>query len=255
MIREILNLEQDYKSSISHLEIQSDPLSEWMYDLVRPYAKGALLEVGSRIGNISSLFAKNKYSLTVSDPTSEYCRFLKTRFDGNPFVRGIYKIDLAHKSFLKKYSQFLWKFDTVCMLNPIKPFQDNPTAIFNLKQLIKPTGRVILQLPVKTVLYNDLDEDLLYWKRNNRLYSYALLGKNFEIQKQRIFNLIPSTESDKYEGAGTANPTIGDKDSTYNNFVRSFRMIPETNLGSPGLFLVTIAKQIAKNLSNSSSKT
>jgi 16S rRNA A1518/A1519 N6-dimethyltransferase RsmA/KsgA/DIM1 with predicted DNA glycosylase/AP lyase activity len=78
--------------------------NRWMYDTIRPWCQGEILEVGSGIGNISHFFLQNNQPLTLSDLRDNYLQHLNTRFSGHPALRGIINLDLVHPEFERLYS-------------------------------------------------------------------------------------------------------------------------------------------------------
>ncbi len=160
-----------------------------MFDTIRPFVKGSVLEIGSGIGNISSLFVQNGIPITLSDLEPQYCQKLQYHFDRDPMVRGIHQVDLAHSDFGTKYSHLLKKFDTVFALNVIEHIANDKLAIENAKQLLRKGGHLIVLVPAYTALYNGLDQGLEHWRRYNRKSIKELLSKDFEIMKTKYFNM------------------------------------------------------------------
>ena len=56
---------------------KADQLNRWMYETIRPYAKGNILELGSGLGNISKFFVRDGASITLSDIDEDYLVHLK----------------------------------------------------------------------------------------------------------------------------------------------------------------------------------
>ena len=40
---------------------EADKFNEWMYQILKPFCNGEILEIGSGIGNISSFFIEDNY--------------------------------------------------------------------------------------------------------------------------------------------------------------------------------------------------
>jgi 16S rRNA A1518/A1519 N6-dimethyltransferase RsmA/KsgA/DIM1 with predicted DNA glycosylase/AP lyase activity len=72
-----------------------------MFETIRPYCQGHVLEIGSGIGNISQFFLQAGYSITLSDTDKFYVDQLKKNFPGSDIV----SIDLVHENFHEKYAQ------------------------------------------------------------------------------------------------------------------------------------------------------
>jgi len=165
--------------------------NRWMFDTIRPYCKGHVLEVGSGIGNISRLFLENNIPLTASDLRAEYCVKLKQEFGNHPFLRGITSIDLAVPDFKERYKNILQQFDTVISLNVIEHIQDDVQAIAYCTELLKPGGNLIILVPAFQALYNLFDKELGHYVRYNNHSLGQLLGKaGLEVIHQQYFNAV-----------------------------------------------------------------
>src|SRR5215207_9318613 len=88
---------------------QADKFNEWMYDTIKPFCKGRILEIGSGIGNISSFFIRDGASITLSDIRPAYCDHLRMQFKNQPVTN----LDLVHPNFEQQYATLLNSFDTV----------------------------------------------------------------------------------------------------------------------------------------------
>lgn len=160
-----------------------------MFDTIRPYVKGSILEIGSGIGNISDIFVQTGIPLTLSDLDTRYCGMLAEKFHGEPMVRGVYQIDLGHPGFENEYAELLGKFSTVFALNVVEHIPNDKLAIANAKLLLRTRGHLIVLVPAYTALFNGLDQGLDHWRRYNRESLKKLLSKDFEILKTQYFNL------------------------------------------------------------------
>ena len=54
----------------------ANKFNAWMYQTIKAYCEGDILEIGSGIGNISKYFIADKKSITLSDIRSQYRDFL-----------------------------------------------------------------------------------------------------------------------------------------------------------------------------------
>lgn len=164
-------------------------LNQWMFESIRPYAKGKILEVGSGIGNISDIFASRKMPLSLSDYKEEYCQLLKKKFAGQPEIEGIYQIDLAVKDFEVKYAGLLGAFNTVFALNVIEHIGDDALAVANAAKLLAPEGHLILLVPAYQYFFNRWDQQLGHYRRYTGKSLQTLLSREFDIVKTWYFNL------------------------------------------------------------------
>ena len=57
---------------------EAKKFNKWMYDTIRPYCQGRVLEIGSGIGNISEWFIKDsKVDIVLSDIREQYRVYLR----------------------------------------------------------------------------------------------------------------------------------------------------------------------------------
>ena len=66
---------------------KADRFNRWMYDTIKPFISGNILEIGSGIGNISHYFLAAQQKITVSDLRDNYLAFLKEEFQHHSNLR------------------------------------------------------------------------------------------------------------------------------------------------------------------------
>jgi len=113
---------------------QADTFNKWMYETIKPFSKGKVLEIGSGIGNISELFIENRSEIMLSDLRTEYCEILKEKFKNNSNFLGAEEIDLNDDNFETKYQNHIGIYDTVFALNVVEHIADDVLAIKNCKK-------------------------------------------------------------------------------------------------------------------------
>jgi 2-polyprenyl-3-methyl-5-hydroxy-6-metoxy-1,4-benzoquinol methylase len=165
--------------------LKADKLNEWMYDTIKPYCKGKILEIGSGIGTISSFFIRSNSDITLSDLRSNYCEILR-----NKFSKDVLEIDLADPDFDVKYYFLLGKFDTIFSLNVVEHIENDVQAIANCKKLLKDKGVLIILVPAYQWLFCDLDRELEHFRRYTKKKIELLFVENkMKITKTFYFNL------------------------------------------------------------------
>src|SRR4051812_42262760 len=95
----------------------ADQFNEWMYQTIKPWCDGKILEVGSGIGNISSYFLRDGLDLTLSDIRANYCEVLKKKFK---LQEKVIQLDLTHAEFTTTYAKHLNQYNTVFALNVVE---------------------------------------------------------------------------------------------------------------------------------------
>lgn len=174
------------------LEIISgaDSFNRWMYEEIKPYLHGLVLELGSGTGNISRFVLEDKFETVLSDYNSAYVDCLQKKFSGNPCFKAVVSINLQDPHFEKENQQLHEKFDSIFLLNVIEHLQHDGTAVVNCRYLLKPGGTLIVLAPAYHFLYCDLDKNLGHFRRYTTNSLANLLGQNqFTITRKKYFNL------------------------------------------------------------------
>lgn len=182
------------ENNIIQLDAQRLSISQWMFNHIRPFLKGKILELGSSYGQLGELITNAGFELRLSDPKSQFCWDLKTKFEGNSNVKGIHKIIPSSRAFESEYYRYLGRFNTVMVLNSIKGIPDDLVALENIKKLLAHKGILILQIPAITALYNELDAGVETWKKQNLTFAKEIFGKTFDIVMIQFFNVIKNEE-------------------------------------------------------------
>jgi len=210
----------------------SDQLLQWVYQLIRPYTKGGILEVGSGDGDMASLFVLDKAPLSVSDPHARNCYALKKMFEGEPLIQRIRRIDLLHKEFNTKYERYLDKFDTVMCLHSIDHQNDHSLMLNNAKKLLSNRGRLIVLLPAWAALFGESDEGFHDWLKCNHRHLRKLLGRDVEFLNTQYFTLLKPPIA--------SNPPV----DQYHQEVPIFEVSEKKSLCRRGLSVIVVARII-----------
>jgi len=216
----------------------------WMYNTIKPYLKGNILEIGSGIGNITQFILNDGFYVTASDIRDHYCSIINKRFDNQKHLSSVRKIDIVHPDFDAEYKNLFNSFDSLVALNIIEHVQDDKLAIQNCRKLLRNDGHLIILMPAYKWLYNELDENLGHYKRYNRARIKKLVesGK-FEIQKTRYFNFT-GMFGWWLSGSLLRKKTIVEGQMTlYNKMVPLFKVIDNLVLNRAGLSVIAIGKK------------
>lgn len=166
----------------------ANKFNRWMYENIRPYIKGNVLEIGSGIGNISE-FLLSEHKVTLSDINPDYCHYLQNRFKGNVSLEGIMGIDLVDTEFDLKYAGITKKYGTVVLLNVIEHIKEHDKALVNIQKLLSPGGRLIMLAPSYEALYCKIDKGLGHYRRYTKSTMQQLLENNgFNVVHSQYFN-------------------------------------------------------------------
>lgn len=180
-------------TGLETLEIisQAAAFNRWMYQTIRPFLQGEILEIGSGIGNISEFLIQDGFTVTLSDYDANYCTRLTDRYKGRKRVQDVMRIDLQHPDFYSAYAHIQARYDTVFLLNVIEHIPDDQKAIRHCASLLKPAGRLILLAPAFSFLYSRLDKELGHHRRYTKTsLTQQLKREGFALLHQQYFNAL-----------------------------------------------------------------
>jgi 2-polyprenyl-3-methyl-5-hydroxy-6-metoxy-1,4-benzoquinol methylase len=192
-MKEHLFAQEDPEVGQETLEIfaHTDHFNRWMFGELAPFCKGHILEIGSGIGNISSLLLERFDEISLSDLRKNYCDILQEKFSRNEHLKYICQMDLGEREIEKKIPEWQNKFDTILASNVIEHIKDDHQAIRNCYKMLKKNGRIVILVPAYNQLYNPFDAMLGHYRRYTRNTLTDLLEKEgFSIVHTRYFNAI-----------------------------------------------------------------
>ncbi|HMS64998.1 MAG TPA: class I SAM-dependent methyltransferase [Ignavibacteria bacterium] len=219
----------------------ADKFNEWMYETIKPFCKGKVLEIGSGIGNISTFFLRDNFEIMLTDIRDVYCDKLNNLFSENKNLLGIKNVDLIDPEFDIKHKDLLNSFDTVFALNVVEHIQDDTLAISNCKKLLTNNGNLIILVPAFQTLYNSFDKSLEHYRRYNKESLNKLFQQNnIKIIHDQYFNLM-GILGWFISGKVQKNTTFpqGQMD-LYNTLVPVFKIIDKVILNQAGLSVITV---------------
>jgi SAM-dependent methyltransferase len=223
---------------------EADKLNAWMYNTIKPYCNGRILEVGSGIGNISEFFLTDGFDITLSDIRDSYIALLKENFLSHPHLLGVENIDIVHPDFDNKYKQLIGTYDTTFALNVVEHIENDRLAISNTRKLLKPGGKMIILVPAYQALYNRFDEELYHFKRySERDLTSLFRASDLNVIKSFYFNFmgIPgwyiSGKLQKHKTIPKGQMKL------YNYFVPVFKLIDRLVMNRIGLSVVAVGKK------------
>ena len=182
------------------------PLSEWIFERVREFVTGRVLEIATTTGNLAPICLQNSVTTDVIS------------------------IDLADESFNENYAHLLGSYDTVIALHIAYQITNNKLLVVNCKKLLKRGGHLITRLPARTALYNGLDQGFNHWKEYNLQFINKVLRKYFIIMKTRYFIVAHDQFSPQWI-------------SKYSERVTFFNESNARGFNEAGLFIVVVGKR------------
>ena len=166
---------------------KADNFNRWMYEQIRPFLKGDIVEIGSGVGTFSRLVAHDfpKSRIVVSDIDTDYVKALKEEFRDKKNISS-FKIDLGDKEDFKQISH---PVDTVFALNVLEHVKDDIGTMNEIYRLLKPGGRFIVLVPAHQWLYSPIDKAVGHHRRYNKRMMRKRIAKTpFVLKKMFYFN-------------------------------------------------------------------
>ena len=144
-----------------------------------------LLEFGAGIGNISELLSAYR-PLCLTDTDARMLAHLKKKFCHINDV-SVDFLDITQPP----PEQMVESFQTVISINVLEHVEDDEQALFHLRNVLKPSGRLLLLVPAKKWAYTDLDRQLGHFRRYEKKEPGVKLAKaSFQIEKLYFFNIV-----------------------------------------------------------------
>ena len=140
---------------------KADNFNEWIYDQIKPWANGKILEVGSGIGNISKHFIDEDKNIVLSDLRSQYFDYL----NGKYAEKEVIQMDIVDTDFDTKYKGLHNSFDLVFAINVVEHIDNDRLATENMAKLLKPDGFMFILVPAYGFLFNSFDKSLQHYRR------------------------------------------------------------------------------------------
>jgi 2-polyprenyl-3-methyl-5-hydroxy-6-metoxy-1,4-benzoquinol methylase len=162
-----------------------------MYQTIRPFLHGNILEIGSGIGNISSFLLSDAESITLSDTNEFYIQTLKNKFHSSPNLKEVLCIDVQNSKFETTYALLKEQYDTIFLLNVLEHVEEDNQAIKNCNFLLRSGGTLLILTPAYNFLYSQLDKALGHYRRYTTSRLNLLFQNNtFITKKSFYFNAI-----------------------------------------------------------------
>jgi 2-polyprenyl-3-methyl-5-hydroxy-6-metoxy-1,4-benzoquinol methylase len=159
---------------------------QWIFEKIKPYVTGNVLEFGCGIGNLTG-FLLNDRKVIASDVNEDYLETIKNKYRHHPNLRGVLLWDIEQTPSQK----FNIHIDTILCSNVLEHIKQDNVVINNFSRLLPEGGRVIILVPALKVLYNFLDKGLGHYRRYSRAELIQKLTQNgFRIYSLKYFNLF-----------------------------------------------------------------
>jgi SAM-dependent methyltransferase len=157
--------------------------NRWTYDRIARWIGPRVLEVGAGIGNLSQFFV-DRERVVLTDTESDYRDALWRRFGeqrqaerrrsnrsvGEDRRSGIDRralnIRVVEMSLPNVPQELVGQqFSTIVCLNVLEHVEDDLASLRTMRQLLEPSGRLVLLVPALPTLFGSLDTELGHFRR------------------------------------------------------------------------------------------
>jgi SAM-dependent methyltransferase len=158
--------------------------NHWIYNCVRPFLWGAILEVGAGVGNITQ-FLLNHPRIACLEPSKPYVEYLKNRFADHANV----SIHQAMIEALPNKVLAANSFNSIVCANVLEHIKEDQSALSIMAQMVDEGGVVAIVVPAVSWIYGRLDERMGHYRRYNRgQLKRMMIRAGLKVVRSRYFN-------------------------------------------------------------------
>ena len=160
--------------------------NRWLHDFFAPHLGNRILEIGSGFGNMTKYFAdRERVIATDLDPVA--CETLRATFRDRPAVTVdslVFPLNAEPLDRLRGEN-----LDTVLCANVLEHIEDDRATLSQIREILRPGGKLVLLVPAMPALYGSLDRALHHFRR----YSVEELDRKlrdagFAVENTRFLN-------------------------------------------------------------------
>jgi len=159
----------------------------WQFEMVAPFLRGEVLEVGGGIGNFTPQLAGVARFVTSLEP-NEYC-FHQLREKIAPLKNAA-----ACRATVESLHQVIApdkKFDAIVLMNVLEHIKDDRAVLAELKKFLAPGGRIVVLVPAGQWAFGPVDVRLGHYRRYTKGYTRPLVaGLHLELEQLRYYNFV-----------------------------------------------------------------
>ena len=166
----------------------ADRFTDWMFEQVRPWLGGSILEIGSGKGTYGRKVQRNFPSSRVilSDIDPGYVAELRRAFAGSR-VEAL-RIDMEEAA---DFRQVGGPVDSAFALNVLEHTRDDGRALRNVYGALRPGGRFVALVPAHPFLYGAIDRSIGHTRRYTKRTLLAAVGTTeFKVRRLFYFNAL-----------------------------------------------------------------
>ena len=160
--------------------------SKWIYDLIKPFINGRVLEIGCGLGAMTRHLVNDDHQLVSIDINDSHIRIMRETFKNQPNLT-ILKMDILEENGKLQPASF----DTVMLINVLEHIEKESQTIEKIYNLLSDNANFILFVPAYQWLYGSLDTIVGHVRRYNKNHLQSILTKaNFKPYHYRYMNTL-----------------------------------------------------------------
>ncbi len=175
------------KEILQSLE-EANHFTEWLFDEIKPYIKGLILEIGSGLGTYSKKLIRDfpESRLVLSEIDQDYCQALQTQF--RTVAVEIKSLDLEKPIHNAQIDE---RFETIISLNVMEHIEDDVAAFNHVYDALAPGGAYVVLVPAHNFLFNSLDRSVGHFCRyNKQVMAEKIAQTPFILETSFYFNFL-----------------------------------------------------------------
>ena len=154
---------------------------KYQYELIEKQIGVNILEVGSGDRSFTKQIVNNKKGierLISIEPSNTLMEVYETKFSLPAYVK------LTNENLFDLTPSSYGLFDTIILIHVMEHIEDDRKAITHLSNLLKPGGKILIEVPALEFLFSIHDETLGHYRRYNKYNFKQMVDKDiFNIEK------------------------------------------------------------------------
>lgn len=222
---------------------------KYQYDLIGKYIGKNIMEVGSGEKGFTNEIVKNVENikrLISIEPSKTLFKLHKNKFLFPKFVSFFMKdlFDLKKKTF--------GSFDTILFIHVLEHIKEDKKALEKSYELLKPGGKILIEVPALPFLYSSHDKFLGHYRRYSKKYMLSIINKKklkvIDIWYQDFIGILGSLLYFKFKkitlNTNTGANLVSNQGKIYDKYIVPFQKFVEKYIRPPiGLSLTIILQK------------
>lgn len=168
---------------------ESHRYNQWIYSLLEPYLSGVVLDIGSGLGDIASLFVRPQVEEVILSDCDEN---LVAKLRQRTFSLRKYRVvvlDITQDEAITQLKDE--RIDAITCINVLEHIEGDIGALRRMQDMLKPGGIAVILVPALPCLYGTLDG----YHGHQRRYTQETLktkmqSAGFYIEAWRYMNIF-----------------------------------------------------------------